>query len=167
MPSCWDHDRRPKIKNYLSPIIHITGKPRLKQTRRVEGKRVVTGSSGGAGRHQPQQQQQSLHLLPAELVPAFCQKDPPQLGPVIRPRRHNRKSKQSLHRLDQEPWPTRSVLLSSFHPPIICASCQNHTCGEYHRKIWEAATSRNSYGKELGSGTTPMVLQLPQYKPEL
>lgn len=41
--------KAPKKKNYLSPIIHITGKPRLKQTRRLEGKRVVTGSSGGAG----------------------------------------------------------------------------------------------------------------------
>lgn len=59
-------------------------------------------------------------------------------GPTaVRPRhwpwRHNRKSKHSLHRLDQEPWP-HTVLLSLFNSSIVCTSCQNHTCGDFPPK---------------------------------
>lgn len=131
-------------KKNLTPIIHFSGRPRVqtnvKQTRGPEGRRVVTGSCVGGGRKASAAAAESLSLLPADLVPAFCHRDPPLLGPVIRPWRHNRKSKQSSHQLHQEPWPgtqhsSRSSLLSPALPANIIPVVNPH-------QIWEATNSR-------------------------
>lgn len=66
---------------------------------------------------------ESLSLLPADLVPVFCHRDPLLLGLVIRLWQHSRKDKQPLHQLHQEPWPHTehlflfSSLCVSFCPP--------------------------------------------------
>lgn len=115
----------------------------------------MTGSCGGTGKHR--RQQQSLSLLPADLVPAFCHRDPPLFGPVIRPWQHNRKSKQSLHQLHQDPWlrtlypsPCFSLLLSPLPANIIPVVNS--------LQIWDATNSRKSYGKELWSEAAPVWL---------
>lgn len=57
---------------------------------------------------------ESLSLLPADLVPVFCHRDPLLLGLVIRLWQRSRKDKQSLHQLQQEPWPhTEHLTLQS------------------------------------------------------
>lgn len=76
---------------------------------------------------------ESLSLLPADLVPVFCHRDPLLLGLVIRLWQRSRKDKQPLHQLHREPWPHTEhlslfvsvcLLLSSG----LCTACQHHAC---------------------------------------
>ena len=108
-----------------------------KQTSEGGGKEggVVGRSRRGGGRHQ--RQQQSLSLLPADLVPVFCHRDPLLLGLVIRLWQRSRKDKQSLHQLHQEPWPHTEHLSfrlgvppSVLWPPHCLPTNQRHACTE-------------------------------------
>lgn len=77
-----------------------------KQTReggRKEGE-VAGRSWWGGGRKAAAAAAESLSLLPADLVPVFCHREPLLLGLVIRLWQHSGKDKQSLHQLHQEPW---------------------------------------------------------------
>lgn len=68
---------------------------------------------------------ESLSLLPADLVPVFCHRDPLLLGLVIRLWQHSRKDKQPLHQLHQEPWPHTEHLLIFIYecPPSVLWTC--------------------------------------------
>lgn len=104
-----------------------------KQTREGGGKEGgVAGWSRRGWRKASATAAESLSLLPADLVPAFCHRDPLLVGLVIRLWQRSRKDKQSLHQLHQEPWPHTEhlslfvsvcLLLSSVLP-----GCQHHAC---------------------------------------
>lgn len=130
------HNKRP------TPIIESTGEPEVqtnvKQTNksgRREGRRG-SGKVSQGGRKASATAVESLSLLPADLVPVFCHRDPLLLGLVIRLWQRSRKDKQSLHQLHQEPWPHTEhlsllvsvcLLLSSG----LCTACQHHACTEH------------------------------------
>lgn len=107
----------------------------VKQTNkrgRREGRRG-SGKVSQGGRKASATAAESLSLLPADLVPVFCHRDPLLLGLVIRLWQRSRKDKQSLHQLHQEPWPHTEhlslfvsvcLLLSSG----LCTACQHQAC---------------------------------------
>lgn len=90
-----------------TPIIGVLGYKQMSNKQTREGgrkEREVVGRSCRGCRKASAAAAESLSLLPADLVPVFCHRDPLLLGLVIRLWQHSRKDKQSLHQLHQEPW---------------------------------------------------------------
>lgn len=90
-----------------------------------------SGKVSQGGRKASATAAESLSLLPADLVPVFCHRDPLLLGLVIRLWQRSRKDKQSLHQLQQEPWPhtehlTLLVSVCLLLSSGLCTACQQH-----------------------------------------
>lgn len=153
--------------------------PNVKQTKKQERKVGRKGGDWGEGLiggwKASATAAESLSLLPADLVPVFCHRDPLLLGLVIRLWQRSRKDKQPLHQLHQEPWPHTEhlslfvsvcLLLSSG----LCTACQHHACTEplllppsgrrLKRDSSEGFSARISHTKPMFSGQRAVNWQL-------
>lgn len=139
-----------------------------KQTREGGGKEGgVVGRSRRGGRKASTTAAESLSLLPADLVPVFCHRDPLLLGLVIRLWQRSRKDKQSLHQLHQEPWPHTEhlsllvsvcLLLSSG----LCAACQHHACTKHNPPFPLQGGGRKQ--SESDEAASPFLMQCFLFK---